>query len=304
MSHPAPASAPHINKTQWQSSALYIAVVLMWGSTWIAVSMQVENVAPAASLLYRFIIAASVMFAWVKWRRLPLRFDLKSHMIFAGLGLCLFSANFLGIYTAATSITSGLLAVIFSTASLMNIINGAIWMNTRISMRQIIGGMMGLGGLVLVFWPEIAGVEDVGSIVGGLLFALLGTFFFSAGNIVSAKAQASGLPVLSSTAWGMAYGCAVLLLYSLITGTNFTFEYSPAYIVSLVYLALIGSVAAATAYLTLLGRIGPTAAAYTTVLYPVVALLISTIFEGYEWTMPAMAGLGLVLAGNLIVMRR
>ncbi len=292
------------DNAHWQNSALYAAVVLMWGSTWIAVSMQVENVAPAASLLYRFVIAASVMFAWVKWRGLPLRFDLKSHVIFAGLGLCLFSANFLGIYTAATSITSGLLAVVFSTASLMNIINGAIWMNTRISMRQIAGGMLGFVGLVLVFWPEIAGVEDVGSIMGGLLFALLGTFFFSAGNMVSAKAQASGLPILPSTAWGMGYGCAVLLLYVIITGTNLNFDGSPAYIISLVYLALIGSVAAVTAYLTLLGRIGPTAAAYTTVLYPVVALLISTIFESYEWSAPAMAGLALVLAGNLIVLRR
>jgi drug/metabolite transporter (DMT)-like permease len=155
-----------------------------------------------------------------------------------------------------------------------------------------------------VFWPEIGGVADFSAIISGLLFALLGTFFFSLGNMSSARAQKRGLPLLPTTAWGMAYGCLILLGYVLVSGADIHFDPRPVYALSLLYLALIGSVGAATAYLTLLRRIGPTAAAYTTVLYPVVALLISTIFEGYVWTWPAIAGLALVFSGNLIVLRR
>ncbi len=284
--------------------ALYIAVVMMWGSTWIALRFQVENVAPAVSLLYRFMIAAPLMFLWVIWRKGPLRFDAKAHLNFAILGLCLFSGNFICLYTAAQSITSGLLAVVFSTASLMNILNGALWLKTPVSPQQIFGGGLGFGGLGLVFWPEIAGVADFAAILGGLGFALLGTFFFSLGNMSSARAQGAGLPVLSTTAWGMAYGCAFLLGSVLVSGADIHFDARPVYLVSLFYLALVGSVGAATAYLTLLGRIGPTAAAYTTVLYPVVALVISTIFEAYVWTWPAITGLALVFSGNLIVLRR
>ncbi len=284
--------------------ALYIAVVLMWGSTWIALRFQVENVAPSVSLLFRFMIAAPLMFAWAAVRKEPLRFDRKAHMSFATLGLCLFSGNFLFLYTAAMSITSGLLAVVFSTASLMNILNGALWLKSPVSARQILGGLLGFGGLGLVFWPEIAGVKDFTAIISGLLFALLGTFFFSLGNMSSARAQKRRLPLLPTTAWGMAYGCLVLLGYVLASGADIHFDPRPVYVISLVYLALIGSVAAATAYLSLLGRIGPTAAAYTTVLYPVVALGISTIFEGYAWTWPAISGLTLVFSGNLIVLRR
>ncbi|HHK73830.1 MAG TPA: EamA family transporter [Rhizobiales bacterium] len=284
--------------------ALYVAVVLMWGSTWIALRFQVENVAPGVSLLYRFMIAAPVMFIWVAARGQSLRFGLKAHVYFASLGLCLFSGNFLFLYTAAKSITSGLLAVVFSTASLMNILNGALWLKTPVLPRQIVGGLLGFGGLGFVFWPEIAGVSEYMSIMGGLAFALLGTFFFSLGNMSSARGQKRGLPLLPSTAWGMAYGCLILLGFVLVSGAEIHFDPRPVYALSLIYLALIGSVAAATAYLSLLGRIGPTAAAYTTVLYPVVALMISTVLEGYVWSWPAMIGLGLVFSGNLIVLRR
>jgi drug/metabolite transporter (DMT)-like permease len=132
---------------QGQDIALYVAVVLMWGSTWIALRFQVENVAPSISLLYRFMIAAPLMFIWVIARKDPVRFGIRAHMSFATLGLCLFSANFLTLYTAATSITSGLLAVVFSTASLMNILNGALWLKSPVSVRQILGGLLGFGGL-------------------------------------------------------------------------------------------------------------------------------------------------------------
>ncbi len=290
--------------SSWQDSVLYLAVVLMWGSTWYAISLQVTTVSPIVSLAYRFGIAAPIMFAWVAWRREPMRFPLREHLTFVLLGMFLFCCNFIGVYYAAQSITSGLLAVIFSTAAIMNIINAAIWLRSPVRLRHVMGGLLGVAGIALIFKPEFAAIENGGPVLTGLGLALLGTWCFSMANVISAHAQKRKVPVLPATAWGMFYGCLLLTLFALLAGHEFNFDTSPAYVGSLLYLALIGSVAAATAYLVLLGRVGPAPAAYTTVLFPVVALAISTFLEGYVWTLWAAAGLALVASGIVLVVRR
>ncbi len=291
----APGSAP------LQDAALYAAVVLMWGTTWYAISFQVTTVSPIVSLAYRFAIAAPVMFAVAAWRGHGLGFALREHVTFALLGLTLFCLNFIGIYYAAQSITSGLLAVIFSSAAILNTINAALWLKTPVLPRHVLGGLLGVVGIGLIFKPEFAAFEQGGAVLWGLGLALAGTWCFSMANIVSAHAQRRRVPVLPATAWGMFYGFVMLSLFAWVSGQSFSFDSSPAYIGSLVYLALIGSVAAASAYLLLLGRIGPAPAAYATVLFPVVALMISTLFENYQWSWWAAAGLVLVAAGNVII---
>lgn len=293
-----PGAAP------WQDSLLYLAVVLMWGSTWYAIALQITTVSPVVSLAYRFAIAAPIMFIWVVWRGETLRFPLREHLTFLLLGMFLFCCNFIGVYYAAQSITSGLLAVIFSTAAIMNIINAALWLKVPVQLRHIIGGALGISGIALIFKPEFSTIENSGTVLAGLGLALIGTWCFSIANIISAHAQKRCIPVLPATAWGMFYGCLLLTLFAWLSGHEFSFDPSAAYIGSLLYLALIGSVAAATAYLVLLGRIGPAPAAYATVLFPVVALAVSTLFEGYVWTLWAAAGLALVAAGNVIILRR
>lgn len=288
----------------WQDSLLYAAVVLMWGTTWYAITFQVSTVSPIVSLAYRFAIAAPVMFLWVAWRGERLRFAPREHITFMLLGLFLFCCNFIGIYFAAQSITSGLLAVVFSSAAIINIVNAALWLKAPVVGRHILGGVLGVTGIALIFKPEFAAIENDSKVLVGLGLALVGTWCFSMANVVSAHAQKRKVPVLPATAWGMFYGCLFLSVIAFAFGHSFTFDTSPAYVISLVYLALIGSVAAATAYLVLLGRIGPAPAAYTTVLYPVVALAISTLFEGYVWTPWAAAGLALVALGNVIIQKR
>jgi drug/metabolite transporter (DMT)-like permease len=165
------------------------------------------------------------------------------------------------------------------------------------------GGALGLAGLVAMFWPEIAGGASAATL-RGLAYALGGTLCFSCGNLLSARLQALGEIPAFTNAWGMATGTAVLALGCLVTGVAPAFDPSPAYVGAWLYLAIPGSVVGFTAYLMLVGRLGPERAAYCTVLFPLVALGISSVVEGYRWTPSALAGLVLVMAGNVLVFRK
>jgi len=284
------------------NALLYGATVLIWGTTWIALTFQVGPVAPELSVAYRFAIAAAVVFFWCLATRHRLRFGARTHLHFAVMGACLFCFNFYFFYQAAAYLTSGLLAVVFSTTVVMNIVNGRLVLGRRATGRTLLAAALGLAGIMLLFWPEVRSLDlgDAGTL--GLLLSLTGTLCFSLGNMASARAQMLGLPVLSCNAWGMAYGAVFMFALALVSGTPFTFDAAVPYVVSLLYLAIFGSVIAFAAYLTLLGRIGADRASYATVLFPLVALAISTVFEGYVWTAGALLGVALVLGGNLLVL--
>lgn len=281
---------------------LYAVTVAVWGTTWLAIKFQLGVVSPEASLVYRFALAALLVFAWALARRYRLRFGPRDHLAFALLGLFMFSTNFYVFYLAAAYLTTGLLALIFSTVSMLNIINGAIFLGRRVTPRVLAGALCGTAGIAVIFWPEIADFDLGSGGTIGLLLSITGALSFSFGNMVSARKQAEGLPVVPANAWGMVYGTLWLLGYSFIADADFTFDSSPLYVGSLLYLAVFGSVVAFAAYLTLLGRIGAARSAYATVLFPVVALGLSTLYEGYVWTLGAGIGVALVLLGNLLVL--
>ncbi|MEQ8355281.1 MAG: EamA family transporter [Kiloniellaceae bacterium] len=282
--------------------SLYGLTVLIWGTTWIALKYQVGSVAPELSVGYRFALAAVLVFAWALAARQRLAFGWRVHMLLAAMGACMFCFNFYFFYHAAAYLTSGLLAVIFSLVVVLNIVNGRLLLGRRATPRTLLAAGFGIAGIVTLFWPEVRSFDlaDAGTL--GLLLSLAGTLCFSLGNMASARAQTMGLPVLSCNAWGMAYGALIMFALALAGGASFTFDTGLPYVVSLLYLALFGSVLAFAAYLTLLGRIGADRAAYATVLFPLVALAISTLVEDYVWTFQAVTGVALVLGGNLLIL--
>jgi len=283
------------------SISLYFAAVFIWGSTFFAIRFQLGEVAPEVSIAYRFGLAAALLFTWCLYRGLPLRFNPRQHIWMTIQGILLFCLNYLVIYWAAADLTSGLIAVIFSTIVLMNIANSALFFRSPINPLLIAGALFGLAGITLVFWPEFENLDRSGASLTGVVLSLLGTFIASLGNIVSARNQRQGLPVIQSNAFGMAYGALILSVAALVQGHPFTYDSVPSYSLSLIYLALFGSVLAFGSYLTLLGRIGPERAAYAMVLFPLVALGISTLFEGYQWTLSSACGVALVIAGNIVI---
>ena len=284
--------------------SLYLLTVLIWGTTWIALKLQLGEVAIPVSIFYRFALAALVLFAILLIGRRLQAVNRRGQLICLAQGVCLFCVNFICFYTASRWIPSGLIAVVFSTATLWNALNARVFFGQRVASNVLAGGALGLSGLGCLFWPELSGHEASHETLLGLGLALLGTLCFSAGNMLSSLQQKAGLRPLTTNAWGMFYGASILGLYCVLSGTPFSFDWSSRYVGSLLYLVVPGSVIAFTAYLTLVGRMGPERAAYCTVLFPVVALNISAWVEGYQWTPAALLGLGLVMAGNVLVFRK
>lgn len=303
------ASHPARTSTQDQTTGvglvdlgLYAGTVAVWGTSWIALKLQLGSVAVEVSAFWRFAGATLIMALWLALRGHPWRFRAALHLRFLAMGACLFSFNFLFFYYGAASLPSGLLSVVFSTASIVTLFLGALFLGQPLSRRALLAALLGAGGVGCLFWPEIVGTDLNWAAFEGLLFCLLGTLCFCVGNIVSAGTQRRGVPVLSANAWGMAYGASLLAGLALLLGRSFTMEASLDYLASLVYLAIFASVVAFACYLTLLGRIGAGRAAYVTVMFPIVALAISSLFEGYRWTWIAGIGVMLALAGNLLIL--
>ena len=284
------------------TSVLYSLTVLIWGSSWLAIHFQIGVVPPEIAIVYRFVLASTLLVVWCLARGISLRIASRHHPYLALLGFSLFSLNYLLFYYAAFDLATGLLAVIFSTMTVMNIFNSALFLNHRIQKKTVVAVIFGLTGMGLVFWPELA--TSRAQAVGAIGMSLVATYLASIGNIVSARNQKHGISVASANAVGMTYGALFLFAFSFLSGAPFVIDTSISFIGSLLFLALFASAIAFGCYLTLVGRIGPENAAYATVLFPIVALALSTWFESYAWQGRTLIGVGLVLMGNVIVLAR
>ncbi len=282
---------------------LYLVAVLIWGTTWFAITFQLGTVAIEWSLVYRFALATVLLFAICLATGRKLKFPRRAHLVFLGLGAFLFSSNYYFSYLGVAYITSGLVAVVFSTLPLMNIFNGRVFLKRRLEPAIAAASLVGIGGIALMFWPELGAGAGNDKALLGMVIVLIATYLASVGNTIAAGRSASKLPVLSMSAWGMLYGTGFLTAASLLNGNPVVFDFSTPYVASLVYLSLFGTVIAFTSYLELIKRIGAERAGYISVAFPVVALAISTFFEGYQWSIPAALGIVLVLGGNVYILR-
>jgi drug/metabolite transporter (DMT)-like permease len=282
---------------------LFLIPALIWGSTWLAIKYQLGVVDPLVSVVYRFLLAAIILFAYCRLTGLNLRYSIKQHVYIALQGLLLFGVNYWLVYIAETDLESGLVAVLYSTIVFFNIINGAIFLKSKIRLNVLLSSLIGFIGIILVFKDVLFGFTFSSAESAALLVAGISVVIASFGNITSAYNQKNKLPVIQTNAFGMLYGSLLMLLLALITGKSFNFNISLSYIGSLMYLAIFGSIIAFTSYLTLLGRIGADKSAYVTLVFPIVALILSTLFEGYLWDTYAIIGVILITIGNFLVLK-
>ena len=286
------------------NGVLYGITILIWGSSWIMIKFQVEVVSASISIFYRFFLAAIILQCLCLIKRQKSVYDLREYIFIAIQGFCLFAVNYWLFYLSAEYLSSGLMALIFSTIVVMNMINGRIWFGTTINLKMVFGAMMGISGLTLVFWPEIQWEDSNYNMFKGLLLAFVATYFSSLGNIVSLRNQKKGIPVFYSNAYAMTFGCLTMLMITMITNEPWNFSWNPQFLLSLVFLSVFASVVGFWCYLTLLGRVGADRGAYATLIFPIVALSISTVFEGYQWSLIAISGVVLILLGNFIILKR
>jgi drug/metabolite transporter (DMT)-like permease len=285
-----------------KNTLLFLTPVLIWGSTWFVIKFQVGEVDPMYSVAYRFGIAGMLMLIVSKIWGLKLSFNKKEHAFILLQGLFLFGFNYWLIYVSELYLTSGLVGLLFSLLVFMNILNGRIILKTPFEGKVVIGGLLGLIGTGLIFRQDLVQFSFSDSKIIGLALAVGGTYIASLGNIMSARNQREGIPVISSNAFGMTYGALAMFVIALISGKTMSFEMNSSYIFSLLYLAIFGSVIAFGAYLTLIGNIGASKAAYVSVIAPVIALIISTIFEDYRWSPSSFSGAALIIIGNIVAL--
>ncbi len=286
------------------SSVLYGLTVAIWGTSWYVITLQTGVVPVELSIAYRFLLAAMLLIGFCLATRRRLAFGWRDHLFMAAQGICLFSLNYVLFYKASFDMPSGLMAVCFSTILLMNIANGALFFRSPVDARVFIGALLGLGGLTMVFWPEVADFGLRSKPVTGLILSLIATYLASLGNMVSVRHKKTGIPVVESNAIGMGYGALCSFVVAAVQGLAFAYDGRLQYSIALVYLALVASIVGFGSFLTLIQRIGADRAAYATVLFPIVALGLSTLLEHYRWTPLAGAGVALVLLGNVVVLMR
>lgn len=289
--------------TQRQLALLAVAV-LVWGSTWYAIKFQLGVVDPFVSVGWRFLAAALLTLAVCKLGGVDLSLTPSQHAWSMALGLALFGINYCLFYFATAYLTTGLIAVIFSSMVIWNAIGARIFFNTPVPLRVVIGAIVGFCGMSLMFMPDIFNLRYGPQEIGAILICVLATLCASLGNLINARNQKSGISLWAGNAWGMLYGSIATLLMARALGAELQFDFSLPYLASFVYLTVFGSIVAFAAYLSLVNSAGPERAAFATLLFPVVALAISTVFEDYRWSVEAILGVVLVLGGNRIALRQ
>lgn len=282
---------------------LFLLSSFIWGTTWLVIKFQLGVVEPEVSVAWRFGLASLLLLGWSALRGISLRFGARDHLGFALLGLLLFGLNYVLVYLAEVHLTSGLVAVLFAFLVFWNLLGARLFFGTPAPLAVLVGAALGVAGVGLLFWPELAGVRGDAGVGLGVAYAVAATVVASAGNLWSQRLFARGVPVVPGTAWSMGYASLGVMAWCAARGLPFAFDGRWPYVLSLLYLAVFGSVVAFVSYLTLLKRIGAGRAGYTAAVIPLVAMLASTLYERYRWTASAAAGVALVLAGTVLVLR-
>ncbi len=292
--------------------------VLIWGSTWFAITFQLGEVAPELSVAYRFLIASAVMFVFCALRRHQLRFTLRQHGSFAALGLSMFCISYIFVYHAERFVPSAMVAVAYSASPFMSMVGMRLFFGAPMKSSTAFASSLGVLGICCIFYPQLMAATMGNQVQAGELGGMaeeakhqgLGLFFTIAsvvasvvGSLVATKNQKLGLPLFPGIAWGMFYGGLGALIMTLLLGRPLLWGSSWQYTVSMFYLALFGSLITFACYLTLMGRVGADRSAYIGVMVPIVALVFSAVFEKFQFGWLTFFGIGLSVLGNIVMLR-
>jgi drug/metabolite transporter (DMT)-like permease len=283
---------------------LFTITLFCWSPTWYLIKFQLGYVDPLVSVFYRFLIASLIIFIFLLLKKRNLKFTINHHFWFLFFGICLYSINYVFFYLSNTYLISAFPAIVFSTVVIMNIIGEKLYFKKKPSLKTLIGATIGMIGIIIIFNDEIFNFNLEKGTHIGLFLALIGTFCASTGNMVHQRNLNNNFPPIQTIAYAMLYGSVVTFLVTQFRGTELLFENSISYISSLLYLSIFGSIFAFISYLKLLEKVGPGRAGYVGVVMPVLALIISTIFENLEWQINLIIGLPILLIGAILVINQ
>lgn len=282
----------------------FLVVTLIWGSTWIIIRDQLSVVPPSWSVSYRFVVAGLVILGWGLVRGDSLKLDARGWGFAIALGFAQFVLNFNFVYRAEQHITSGVVAIVYALLLVPNAIFARVFLGQLMGRQLLIGSAVAMAGVALLFLHE-ARLSDAGpeAALIGIGIALLGVLSASVANVMQATKTAKAYPMATILGWAMLSGAAIDAGFAYATVGAPVIEMRWGYILGTLYLGVLGSALAFTIYFQLIRTIGPAKAAYTSVLIPVIAMLLSTIYEGYRWSLLAMAGAALVMIGLVLALK-
>ena len=283
---------------------LFLVTLFCWSPTWYVIKFQLGYVDPLVSVFYRFLIASIIIFIYLIFKKKNLKFSLNYHIWFLFFGICLYSLNYVFFYLSNTYLISAFPAIVFSTVVIMNILGEGFYFKKKPSLKTLLGAIIGMIGIMIIFNDEVFNFSLTNGTHVGLFLALLGTFCASTGNMVHQRNLNNNFPLLPTIAFAMLYGSLITFIITQIRGTELLFEFTFSYIASLAYLSIVGSIFAFIFYLSLLERVGAGRAGYVGVVMPVLALLISTVFEGLEWQLDLIIGLPILIVGAVLVINQ
>lgn len=281
---------------------LFITCAGIWGSTWLVIKYQIGVIDPVISVFFRFFVATAVLFAFAMATKRSLKYSKQMHLNFFFQGACNFSINYIITYWAEHFAPSATVALAFTLLVAFNIVGMRFFYRKSIHSSVYVGAGLGVCGIMLIFSNEVLKLGTDNSSIKGLSLGILATLFASAGNLLSYRNHLNNVPVTISNAWGMFYGTVTTLIIALILRRPFQVSTDISYWSSLLYLAIFGTVIAFGAYLTLISRIGAERAGYTSILSPVIAIILSTIFEDFKISLYMALGLSCCLLGNFITL--
>lgn len=282
----------------------FLVITLIWGSTWMAIRYQLGVVDPAWSLCYRFLTASVAMFVYGLWIKAPLGLDRGGMIRALLLGATLFFGNYNSLYHAEKYVTSGVVAMVFALLVVPNALFGRIFLGIRVTRDFIFGSIVAFGGMALLFAHELNHAASGGSAaLFGFAMIFAGILSASIGNVMQAGEKVRALPPVAFFAWSMGMGAVLNAIVGLIVAGPPAIDLGAPYLLSMLYLGIFGSAVTFPLYFFIIGEIGPARAAYTGVLTPIIAMVLSTLFEDYRWSLIALAGSALALLGLFIALR-
>ena len=284
------------------TSSLYAVCILIWGTTWFAITAQIDVLAPAVGVALRFGLAAAVLFGVCRVRGIRLGYPGRVHALILAQGLAGFYASYVCVYEAERFVASGVVAVGYAASPLTGLILARVFLSTPMSVRVALGGLAGIAGVLLIFWHEFTRMAASDQTLRGVALTMVSVLLASLSTVAAAGYQRRGVKGWGPLAWAMAYGSGGALLHAVATGAPWGWSWRPSFVGSLAYLALFGSIFAFGAYYALVQRLGPAKAGYVGVLTPLVALVISGVLENFLWTGLTVAGIALAILGNVIAL--
>lgn len=299
----APVARPPLSRTTLLGIGGVLVCAAIWGTTWYAITLQLGTVETIASIVWRFGLASALLFAGCVIARLPLRLTRAQHLAALGQGVFAFSISYSFTYASEGLVASAIVAVTFASLTFINLVLFRVFVGQKAAAASWGGAVLGLVGVAVLSGGEVLGAGFDQRAALGVGLALIATTASAFGNFFAWKGQQHGSQAIPATAWAMAYGTGLLVIYGLATGVEFTIDPNLTYVGSLLYLSVFGSVIAFGLYFTIARMIGYALASYVSALTPPVAMLVSVLFEGAHFGWSALAGLLLVLSGQALMIR-